>query len=230
MDKSSEKPAKQKLVANIWTKLNDAMSRKIEEACLVRDSYLDKILEAEVAKIRAEIKQPNSDAHREFIELRLSKLPRKPVSFSFRQETVSAINKVCSELNIPRDALLNRIFFLLLIRDQVWDSVLGVDDYFEYVGDLVKKNGGTYFSETAGLPLLDIIAAAVDPFWGPRLVLEAQESLHTLSEIEVNSSFFGGDISQDEKDGLIGLNCCLTNTDVDPETLESKSLDQLLGL
>ncbi len=180
--------------------------------------------------LRKELQQPNSDADREFIELRLSKLPRKPVSFSLRQETVSALNKACNELNIPRDAFLNRIFFLLLIRDTTWDTVLSVDGYFAYVCQIVREQGGTYFSGTAGLPLLDVIEAIHDPFWGPRLVLEAQNEGETLSALEVNGNLFGGNITEDEKNGLVGLNCCLKHTVVDPETLEARSLDELLGL
>lgn len=229
MNNPPEKLIKQKLVANIWITLIDAMSQKIEAQCLLRDSFLDRIFSSEVVYLRKEIKQSNSDVHRALIERGLSKLPRKPVSFSLRQETVSAINETCGELNIPRDAFLNRIFLLLLISDpRKWDTFLGLNDYLGRVHDYVG-GGGMSFLGITGLPLVDLGEAMVDPFWGPRRVLEDLKRSQTLSTIEVNSALFDGNLSQDVKNGLAGLNCCVDDTEVDSEPLENRSLDDLLG-
>lgn len=221
---------KQKVVANIWIKLIDSLNERMSRACLSRDAFLDRILEDEVRRLSDEIAEPNDSIQREAIESGLNKLPRKPVSFSLRQSTVQNINAVCNRLNIPRDAMFNRLYFMLIVPPTAWDQILGVDDYEKYVASLVRENfyPGSY-DVAYGLPIRDIDLALTDPFWGPMKVIEA-EGGSSLSKIVLDGTLLGKGSSTEEKAGMYGLNYCLHGVDVNPETLEAKTFVELFDL
>ena len=53
------KPVKKKILASVWKDLIALMNKKVDQACLNRDAYLDHVLRHEADMLIAEIDVPN---------------------------------------------------------------------------------------------------------------------------------------------------------------------------
>ena len=128
---------------SVYEPLIDLLKRRMDAACLKRDSYLDRALRVEAEFLKNEIATPNSDKAKNYIFTQLKKLKLKQINLSLSQETIDAINSACEEKNISRDVFINRFLLLLTASDEVLNACFSVFSdycYSETISDYMKDS------------------------------------------------------------------------------------------
>jgi len=171
-----------KILVNIWKPLIKRLDAKLKDACLKRDPFLDKVLRYEAEMLRKEAQEsnsnPNSDDAKILITKSLKSINREQVYLYLSEKTVATISEVCENLNVPRDAFINRVILLLTSSFDINDALFDEDENLtitEYIPDALDS-----LDDERRLNLrtnvLDIIGEYVnfDPFWLLRGCLEAR--------------------------------------------------------
>ena len=186
-----------KITVKVWTKAWNQFNRKIRDACLRRDHYLNRVLEVELPHLEAEVSMANSPEAERFVVGRVEALERRSVSLALRVKLVEQLNAICREKRIVRDAFFNRLFLLLAASPKVIDRLY----FFAMEGDWRAevwsefKHDGPFF-QNVFYPL----EQEIDPLWPLResLRLDAERSGATRTvdpatgrEIEVQRTLSG---------------------------------------
>lgn len=103
-----------KILVKVWKPLIELLNVKTKQACLKRDAFLDRALCEEAHNLKSDIGQINSPEATKHIFESLKNVEPVSVSLVLSLETINALNRVCKDLGIPRDAFVNRVFFLLV--------------------------------------------------------------------------------------------------------------------
>lgn len=153
-----------KISVKIWRPVLESFTSKIDDSCLRRDAYLNRVLKLEIPSLDAEVSIPNSEAAQTFVERSLDKLDRKLVSLSLQSELVVELDEVCRRKRIVRDAFFNRLFLLLSAKPKMIDTLL-FSDFDEWRTEVWSefKHEGPFFQNTF-YPL----SPDIDPFWSIR--------------------------------------------------------------
>lgn len=157
-----------KITVKIWRPILEKLDKKIESACLRRDAYLSKVLEAELQSLDQEVSIPNSKASYDYVFERLDRLDRKLVSLALPTELTQQLNEICTRKRIVRDAFFNRVFLLLAASPGLVDMLLfsgAKRDWRTEVWNEIKHDSPFF---TNGFYPLE---PTVDPFWAVRFGL-----------------------------------------------------------
>ena len=223
------KPTKKKILVNVWKPLIARLNKKIDEAFLQRDAYLDRVFGNEAEMLDKEMEQPNSKEARAHLAEHLSLLDRKQVNFALSPETVKAINDVCVCKNVPRDSFINRVlFFLVADNPRIFEKLLGIPiySYWNHILLDAYESGEqhpplTPYHLEGSLNVLKDLAFE-DPFWTIRACIDAarkeardaglpsEGQCEFLHQALISEKFFGDKIKS-----ALGFNCCLPDTWVD---------------
>jgi hypothetical protein len=162
-----------KISVKIWRPIIEKLEHKMDTACLRRDAYLAKVLEAELGWLDQEVSIPNSKASYDHVFERLDRLDRKLVSLALPTELTQRLNEICARKRIVRDAFFNRIFLLLAASPKVVDTLLFGEVGSEWRTEVWSetKHDGPFF-QNGFYPLEPVI----DPFWAVRCGLEIHAS------------------------------------------------------
>lgn len=137
--KDVKKPSK--ITVKIWKPLIDLLDEKMEQACLLRDSYLSRLITDELDWLESEIQTPNTEASRAFVSRRLDSLDRKFVSITLSPELIDRLTKLLNERAIVRDAFFNRLFLLLTMPPKVLEELLDIPA--DWMQDVLEDPGLT---------------------------------------------------------------------------------------
>lgn len=107
-----------KLTAKLYDPMYAVFDRRISDALIRRDAFLDLMIAQEIPHLREDLegKQLSSAANRH-ISHSLKRLGLKQVSIAVRHETAETLRAVVEEHNLVRDAFLNRLIALLRASD-----------------------------------------------------------------------------------------------------------------
>ncbi|CAH1204067.1 conserved hypothetical protein [Candidatus Nitrotoga sp. BS] len=192
-----------KVAIKIWQPIVKKLNDKMEQGCLRRDAYINKILAIELEMMDQEIMQLNSEEAREFIAASLNGIPRQVVTFSLRVDVIDRLDEICNRKNMVRDAILNRIFLILILKPEHIERLLGLDAGWQ--GRIWNKHAGDFgFFPNIYFPL----EPDIDPFRvireGIRLRNEdTDDTSNIYSTIWAEGIFKNVD--------LTGMNCYLPN-------------------
>lgn len=234
-----------KISVKIWRPIIDKLDQKLDAACLRRDAYLSKVLEAELPWLDSEVSLANSSAAQSFVASRLDQLDRKLVSLTLRQELIEQLNDICQRKRIVRDAFFNRLFLLLALNPKGIDTLFFGTFADEWKEELWRDTKSDRSFWIKGLYPLEPVSS---PFWAIRAGLEVyvesscseeykdpgtgktirvQREYETLSPLNsVYTAFFSNEHTDSD---LTGLNCYVPDWRV-PETAAAKrrELDDLI--
>jgi hypothetical protein len=197
--------ARAKLTIRVWDRLFELLAKRTDEISLRRDALLEKVISHEVEHLRADLQMANSEAARAHIEHHLKLLlsgQSKQVSLALTPTTAEALDNVCAEKNVPREAFLNRVILLLVAKPDFLDRALfGLEpDEAHQLRIDIKNDFGTNVELENGFAPLPTIAAIVsDPFWGYRQMMAAG-----CEGAEEKWTLYGMPFTLEE---LYGLNC-----------------------
>lgn len=162
-----------KILVRIWTPLRQALDKRIDDACLKRDSFLDKVFRQEAEALEREMPCSNTEeGERELKRLLAEFLAQNSaqVNLSLSKETADAIDAVCQRKRVPRDTFINRVIYFLVMPDSAITSSLmefgTKDDWFglslEFLDSVPEERNVAVESST-----LRIASALpnLDPFW-----------------------------------------------------------------
>jgi hypothetical protein len=233
---------KTKVLVNVYEPLIAIMKHKFDAACLKRDAYLDKAFKSEAGFLKEEVTVPNSDKAKNYIADNLKQLKLKPLNLLLSTETVELINEVCKEKNIPRDAFINRVFFLLIASNSVLkalftDERMKFDDYhlLDYEGTYNAAEGG-FFDRSNVLDTIEEFVAT-SPFWRLRAVFEDfWEGLYRYAFKKNALNKLPDDLAFLKTDNILGFNTFMTDDEVSeqedldkPISVKKAELDKLLA-
>lgn len=240
-----------KITTRIWHTAFDRFEKRMDEQCLRRDLFLNRVMAIELEHLAKEVSIPNSEAAEAFVTDRLKQLDRKMISLAIRSDLADRLDAICSEKRIVRDAFLNRLILMLAAPPSLIDRL-----FFENVADEWKRELWNedkeswleYFSDTF-YPL----AQRIDPFWGMRealdmyatdmgiveytlpngRIVDAHEQQKGLFEprISVYATFFDNRVLKDTE--LFGLNTYVPDWRIPDHASElayRRSLDDLVLL
>ena len=237
-----------KISVKIWRPILEKLDKKLDDACLRRDAYLNKVLEVELGFLDEEVSIPNSPAAYSFVANCVDSLDRKLVSLALRPDLVERLNEICSRKRIVRDAFFNRLFLLLAVQPKTIDSLLfhgAADDWCRELWRDIHHDRS--FFQSGFYPL----ATAIDPFWAIRdglKLYDADTAIETYTEpssgltisvqrddagsVKPIDSVYATLIEKKLGDGtvLLGLNCYMPDWRVpgeEAEILHRKKLDEL---
>ena len=238
-----------KISVKIWRPIIEKLDKKLDEACLRRDAYLNKVLEVELAFLDEEVSIPNSPAAYSFVANCVDSLDRKLVSLALRPDLVERLNEICSRKRIVRDAFFNRLFLLLAVRPKTIDSLLFQGAANDWCRELWRDiHHDRSFFQSSLYPL----ATAIDPFWAIRDGLRLYDADAAIETYTEPSSGRAISVQRDDVDSvrpidsvyatllelkiegeisLLGLNCYMPDWRVpgeEAEILLRKKLDELL--
>lgn len=115
------------ITVRLSAKLAETFEQATNEAFLRRDAWLAHILQEELRLIGQELSGlRNSVAARKFIEAQLNERERKALTFTFPAGVVSTLKALCDEHGLVRDALFNRLVFMLCRSPLEWAELTGV--------------------------------------------------------------------------------------------------------
>ena len=166
----ADKDQPTKITVQIWEPLYKKFHDKIRNACLRRDTYLEKLLATELPYLDSAVCIPNSQASYDHVAKLQTLLPRRGTSLTLRQETADTLDAICATKKIVRDAFFNRIFLLLCADpkyiDKLWFAFVDDENWRSLVWSEFKHEGP--FFERGFYPL----EPAIDPFWAIRAGLQ----------------------------------------------------------
>ena len=240
------------ITVKIWKRVLEKFDEKIEAACLRRDGYLARVIEAELPCLEQEIPVPNSDAVSKFIMSQLDLLDRKPISIKLPTSLAQKLDLVCAARRIPRDALVNRLLFLLATPNLAIDKVFfgSVD----WRSELLRHFGADEYLRSGNFDVVFYpLISGINPFEEIRVGLShyaeeesVEKSVHPVTQQAVGMVLDDGnwrlprkfytvvlDDKQFKEVNLYGLNCYLPEWVVPnhPDGIaRAKRLDELLAL
>lgn len=154
IDMNTQTTPSSKIQFNVYRHLLSDLRQLTEDACLRRDSYLEKILENEIEILRAQ-KGRNTDLVRKYVYGSLRELDCQAVTITLSKELINTINEVCDEKNIHKDCFFNRILLLITYKDQknLYETLYYADDsyhglwksFIEYSSDDPYERSFNYF-------------------------------------------------------------------------------------
>jgi hypothetical protein len=157
-----------KISVQIWRPVLDRLNAKMEEACLRRDAYLNKVVRHELDHLDAEIAIPNTEVVRQYIANRLDTLDRKLVSLALEPELVERLNDICRRKRLVRDSFFNRLLLLLAAQSKTIDRL-----YFPVAENWRKEVWEAYRHDDALYrELFTPLEPHTDPLWALRVGLE----------------------------------------------------------
>ncbi len=114
-----------RFVAPVWRDFD----KRVEDALLRRDAFLDQMIAVEVGFLDSELSalRPQSPRSRKHVSDSLHRLggigfpSLKQVSIVLRTETSERLNSVCNQHGVHRDAFLNRLVLFLRASDKLLD-------------------------------------------------------------------------------------------------------------
>ncbi len=245
-----------KISVKIWRPIIQKFDAKIEDACLRRDAYLNKVLEVELDCLDEEVSIPNSQSSYDYVFERLAQLDLKPVSLALLPALTKRLSEICRRKRIVRDAFFNRLFLLLAASPEVIDTLFFGFNAKEWRDDVWKeeKDDDKFFQD--GFYPLE---SRINPFWAIRSGMEMyardgglEEYVEPLSgkTIQVSRDFATGtaepasslyttfldhkmNVDQNGRGAdLLGLNCYVPDWRIPENTAEHvrrTKLDDLLG-
>lgn len=242
--------APKKISIKVWVPVSEKLEKKIDDACLRRDAFLNKLLEVELPHLASEISLSNSPDAQRFVETQLGQLELKPMSLALRPDIVESVNDICAQKRIVRDALFNRIFLLLAASPKTIDGLFFRGVASEWKSALWEeiKDDTSHFEGTI-YPL----EQSIDPFWAIRTGCALYNETDNTPEDFTNPSsgktikirrdiggylrpldgvyttFFGD--TKINGVSLLGLNCFVPDHHIPGNSAEvayRKSLDELL--
>ena len=216
-----------KISANILSKSALQLPRKFKSACLRRDDYLARVISLELEYLAEEVPEPNSDQARAFIKRSLNdeRLDRQTMSIQLPDQLVEHLDDTCKKKNIPRDAFLNRLLFMLAAPPKTIDQIFFAD-FADWRTEVWSegKNEGPFFEN-----VLYPLEQKIDPFWAIRYGLELKKQRWKNR----TSNFYTTQLDDGLGANLYGLNCYLPDHSI-PGSPEKRKflaeLDALLGL
>jgi hypothetical protein len=172
-----------KITTRIWHTALDSFEERMEEQCLRRDSYLNRVLEIELDQLDAEVSIANSADAEAFVTDRLKQVDKKMISLAIRSDLADRLDAICSAKRIVRDAFFNRLFLMLAARPALIDRLFFSAVADEWKRELLKEDKSAwmeYFSN-AFYPL----AQGIDPFMGIREALQMYSQSMGISDLRL---------------------------------------------
>lgn len=122
------KTDKRKITVQLWAPLLKKLNALAAAACLNRDAYLDVVFANEAPMLLSELQgKRNSDQARAFIKQCFAELKDlHPVSFTLTAETADALTNACDQVNVWRDAFVNRVIYFLVAKSSA------IEDQFDF--------------------------------------------------------------------------------------------------
>jgi hypothetical protein len=187
-----------KITLRVWQPILDALNERSDAACIRRDGLITRALAKELPRIREELTVTNSPEARRYLEIKLKSLfagmdGSSQISLALDPSVAQLLEEVCTEKNIPRECLLNRLLMLLgasteflhdhffMIPDQPispGNQVLVTQMGPDHVRTLVKNLQATQFDaatddiDRAFAPLGRIATVVSDPLQPYRALLQ----------------------------------------------------------
>lgn len=169
------KAEKRKITVQLWTPLLKKLNELCAAACLNRDAYLDVVFANEASMLVSELEgKQNSAPAKAFIKQCFAELKDfQQVSFTFTTETADALSLACDQVNVWRDAFVNRVIYFLVAKSSAIENQF--DFKFEDHRDAIFDDGW----EIKALLLSPRLVAirhfiADDPFLAIRSALRSQ--------------------------------------------------------
>jgi len=223
----------------VWKVLLDALSRRVEQSCLRRDAFLERVISAELPLLEKEISTPNSPEAQKCIADHLRLLPSKPLTLHLTPPTIKRLDGICHEKRLVRDAFINRLILCLVAPRKLLNVIFTTDDYQEDVGEQWEENPGERHQWQILRMAPDLIT---EPFAFVRMCLDIDNERNGLSK-RTGTTFYNAYIpqnlfgnpdksSEQGKSGapnVLGLNVYLPDVLV-PGHPSQKALDADLGL
>lgn len=121
------KTEKRKITVQLWGPLLKKLNELTAAACLNRDAYLNVVFANEAPTLLSELQgKENSDQARAAIKQWFAELKDlHPVSFTFTAETADALTDACDQVNVWRDAFVNRVIYFLVARSSAIETQFG---------------------------------------------------------------------------------------------------------
>jgi len=223
-----KKEQKTKVLVNAYEPLLDTVRYKFDRACLKRDAYLDKALRIEAELLKSEVNTPNSDKAKSYIVEKFKKLALKPLNLMLSVETVSLINDVCKEKNIPRDSFINRFLLLLTASDSLLEAI------FDDEKDVLLEGSDYYGPEEVFYIRANVIDTieeftSTSPLFWLRSGFEEYSSTSLSCYVIKRRSLFS--LSDEYKflktDNAFGFNVFISDDDIEIDKLyDDKEYDQ----
>lgn len=169
------KTDKRKITVQLWGPLLKKLNELTAAACLNRDAYLDVVFANEAPMLLSELQgKKNSDQARAFIKQCFAELKDlHPVSFTLTAETADALTSACDQVNVWRDAFVNRVIYFLVAKSSA------IEDQFDFKfkdhTDAIFDDGWEVKSLLLG-PRLAAIRSFIcdDPFLAIRAALRSE--------------------------------------------------------
>ena len=185
------------------------------EACFIRrDALLDDLLAKEIDEFESELTLPNPPHVRAYIDGHLKRQLSsngKQLSIALKSSTVKRIEEVCSAKNVPRDAFINRLLFVLAAPRHVLN---------EHLFHLSEEEAGALDGEiekswnkielAASYQPLDVLRRALtNPFEAYREIIEKTK------QDDGQDGLFTRYLDDDL---LVGLNCFVPDACIPGQT------------
>lgn len=199
-----------KILVAVWEPLIGLLNKKVKQACLKRDEYLDHVLRHEAKMLKQEVGIPNSDEAKAEISKHLGMLRRKQVNLNLSADTVEAIADACQQVNVHRDAFINRVLLFLVAGKKLFVRLLDDMDW-EWAERKLVEDYYNYFSPTldGALPTITDLVKS-DPFLFYRACIEITNDdggvVPALHEAMLGRDFLKG---AKGPESAIGFNCHL---------------------
>ncbi|MDD5035559.1 MAG: hypothetical protein PHE55_12460 [Methylococcaceae bacterium] len=207
----------------VWRPVLNTLNTKLDQACLRRDAYLNRVLDVELKELDAEVPLANSARARRFIADQLDKLDRKPVSLSLRPDLVDYLDDICERKNIIRDSFFNRLFFLLAVPVDSFPRYFNLQS--DWISFVLTENYDCDSSSPSFRALFDPLNPVIDPFFALRVALQSSDNEKHKGGIY--STTFGSSLFKEID--MRGLNCYMADNDISGD-ITTLSLDDLLVL
>ncbi len=202
------KSDKRKITVQLWKPLLDKLNKHAAEACLNRDAYLDKVFAHEAKMLRIELRgKKNSDRAKSHIKECFARLKElHPVSLTLSAETADALTTACEEVNVWRDAFVNRVIYFLVAKYSVIEDAF--DFKFQDHTEAIFDDGWEIKSLLLEPPLVAIgHFICEDPFLAIRECLrqESADGIGSLHDMPIGNPA----AENNDQLGLAGFNVYL---------------------
>ena len=169
------KADKRKITVQLWSPLLKKLNELCAAACLNRDAYLDVVFTNEAGMLMSELDgKQNSDGAKAFIKQCFAELKDfQQVSFTLTTETADALSQACDQVNVWRDAFVNRVIYFLVAKSSAIESQF--DFKFQEHTDAIFDDGWEIKALLLG-PRLVAIRSFIcdDPFLAIRAALRSE--------------------------------------------------------
>lgn len=121
------KADKRKITVQLWAPLLKRLNELCAGACLNRDAFLDVVFAHEAAMLVCELDgKRNSDRGKAFIKQCFAELKDfQQVSMTLAPETADALSDACEQVNVWRDAFVNRVIYFLVAKSSAIEDQFG---------------------------------------------------------------------------------------------------------